>query len=177
MNRKYMFPLLIALCVIGALILTVGVSQARFMENWTEILPFQPREGKNLVLHQVSDWVEDQGAQKLMFSLENTDTEPSEGEVYILVSMGVESPDKLDIILTVQDRSYTAQGQPIVQGSALHRSFGDGWVYHFLDDQGQKETWTLQPSSQQTFQLTVESSEEINYHSLLRLVAKKTQTP
>lgn len=177
MNRRNMFPLLVMLCVVAALILTVGVSQARFLERWTETLPFQPAGEKNLILHQNSNWTEDQDGKKLMFSLENPDTEASEGEVYVLVSEGVENPDKLNIILTVQDRSYIAQAQPIAQGSALHKSFGDGWVYHFLDDQGQKKTWTLQPAGQQTFQLTVESSQEINYHSLLRLVAKKTQTP
>ena len=177
MNKRNMFPLLVMLCVIGALILTVGVSQARFRENWTETLPFQPEGEENLVLHQDSNWVEDQGTRKLTFSLENTDTEAAAGEIYVLVSKGIESPDKMNIILTVQGRNYTAQAQPIVPGSALHRSFGDGWAYRFLDSQGKEKAWKLEPADEQTFVLTVENSEEIQYHSLLRLVAKKTQTP
>ncbi len=177
MNKRNMFPLLVMLCVIGALILTVGFSQARFRENWTENLPFQPEGEENLVLNQDSNWVEDQGTRKLTFSLENTDTEVSGGKIYVLVSKGVEDPDKLDISLTAQGRRYTAQAQAIVPGSVLHKSFGDGWVYRFLDDQGQEKTWTLQPTDQQTFQLTVENSEEIYYHSLIRLVVKKTQNP
>ena len=177
MKKRNMFPLLVMLCVIGALILTVGISQARFRENWTETLPFQPQGEENLVLHQDSNWVEDQGTRKLTFTLGNTDTEASGGQIYVLVSQGVEDPDKLEITLTAQGRQYTAQAQPIVPGSALHRSFGDGWAYRFLDDQGQEKTWTLQPAQEQTFYLTVESSEQIHYHSLMRLIVKKTQDP
>lgn len=177
MNKRNMFPLLVMLCVIGALILTVGVSQARFRENWTETLPFQPEGEENLVLHQDSNWVENQGLRQLTFSLKNTDTEASGGEIYVLVSNGIEDPDKLKITLITQGSRYTAQAQSIVPGSVLHKSFGDGWVYRFLDDQGQEKTWTLQPADLQTFVLTVENSEEIHYHSLMRLVAKKTQDP
>ena len=177
MNKRNMLPLLVMLCVIGALILTIGVSYARFRENWTETLPFQPEGEENLVLHQDSNWVETQDARELAFSLKNTDTEAATGAVYVLVSQGMESPDKLHITLTAQGRTYTGQAQSIVEGSALHKSFGDGWVYRFLDNQGQEITWELDPAQQQNFVLTVENREEINYHSLLRLVAKKIPSP
>ena len=108
MNKRNMFPLLVMLCVIGALILTVGVSHARFRENWTETLPFQPEGEENLVLHQDGNWVEDQNTRQLAFSLENTDTEAATGTVYVLVSEGIESPDKLYITLTAQGQQYTA---------------------------------------------------------------------
>lgn len=177
MNKRNMFPLLVMLCVIGALILTVGVSHARFRENWTETLPFQPEGEENLVLRQDGNWVEDQNTRQLAFSLENTDTEAATGTVYVLVSEGIESPDKLYITLTAQGQQYTAQAQPITEGSPLHKSFGDGWAFRFLDHEGQEKTWEFGPDERQNFVLTVESREEINYHSLLRLVAKKTQTP
>lgn len=176
MNKRNMFPLLVALCIVGALVLTVGVSQARFRENWTETLPFQPEGEENLILHQDGDWIAEQNTRKLTFSLENTDTQVSEGKIYILVSEGIEAPEKLNITLTAPDGQYIAQAQPIVPGSVLHMRFGDGWAYRFLNTQGQEKTWTLQPSGQQSFDLTVEHSGEINYHSLLRVVATKAQT-
>lgn len=176
MRKKNIFPLLVMLCVIGTLILTVGVAQARFRENWTETLPFQAEGNENLVLQQESGWVQTQTAQQVTFSLENTDTEVAAGEIYVLVSQGLENPDKLRITLTAEEKNYTAQAQAIVPGSALHRSFGNGWVYRFPDNQGQKTIWTLEPAGEQSFVLTVEADEEIHYHSLLRLVVQKTQT-
>lgn len=176
MKKINMFPLLIMLCVIGAVILTVGVSQARFRENWTETLPFQPEEEEKLVLHQDSQWIEHQNTRRLAFSLENTGTEASNGKIYVLVSQGAEKAETLQITLTAQGQSYTAQAQAILEGSALHKSFGNGWVYRFLDDQGQEKVWSLQAAGQQAFQLTVENSEDLHYHSLLRLVAKKAES-
>lgn len=176
MKKRNMVPLLVMLCVIGTLILAVGVAQARFRENWTETLPFRPEGEENLILHQDGDWIEGEDLQKLTFSLENADSEAAAGELYVLVSEGVESPDKLEISLTADGVRYTAQAQPIVPGSALHRSFGNGWVYRFLDDQEQEKSWTLEAAERRTFVLTVENGTEMQYHSLIRLVAKKTQT-
>ena len=176
MNKRNMVPLLVMLCVVGTLILTIGVAQARFRENWTETLPFQPEGEENLILRQDGDWVEDQNVQELTFSLENADTEAATGEIYVLVSEGIENPDKLELVLTAQGIRYTAQAQPIVQGSVLHKSFGDGWVYRFLDERGQEKTWTLEPAQLQNFVLKVETGEEIQHHSLLRLIAQKTPT-
>lgn len=177
MKKRNMVPLLVALCLVGTLVLSIGVAQARFRENWTETLPFRPEGEENLVLRQDGNWVEEENVQELTFSLENTNSEEAAaGELYVLASEGIENPDKLEIVLTAQGVRYTAQAQPIVPGSVLHRSFGDGWVYRFLDDQGQEKTWDLKPAQQQTFVLSVETDEEIEYHSLLRLIAKKTQT-
>lgn len=175
MKQRNMVPLLVMLCVIGTLILTVGIAQARFRENWTETLPFRPEGEENLILRQDGDWISDQNVQKLTFSLENADTEAAAGELYVLVSAGIENPDKLVITLTDEDGQYTAQVQPIAPGSVLHRSFGDGWVYRFLDEQAQEKIWVLNAAATRNFVLNVENSEEIQYHSLIRLVAKKTQ--
>lgn len=177
MKKWNMVPLLVMLCAIGVLVLTVGTSMARFRENWTETVPFQPGEVENLVLHQDSQWFQDQNSRTVTFSLENTGTESSTGAIYVLVSEGVENSGKLSITLTAQGRSYTAQAQPITEGSALHKSFGNGWAYRFLDDEGQEILWTLQSAQQKSFQLTVENSGEITYHSLIRLVAEKTEKP
>lgn len=40
--------------------------------------------------------------------------------------------------------SYAAHILRIPKNSALYHSFGDGWVFRFLDDQGEELTWTLE---------------------------------
>jgi len=177
MKKGNMVPLLVMLCAMSVLVLAVGISFARFRENWTETIPFQPEEPENLVLHQDSQWLQEENTRQITFSLENTGADRAGGTIYGLVSEGIENSGKLSISLIREGLRYTAQAQPIVEGSALHKSFGNGWTYRFLDDEGQEIVWTLQSAQRLGFQLVVENSGEITYHSLIRLVAEKTESP
>ena len=123
MKQRNMVPLLVMLCVIGTLILTVGIAQARFRENWTETLPFRPEGEENLILRQDGDWISDQNVQKLTFSLENADTEAAAGELYVLVSEGIENPDKLVITL---DQEVPAGATMLI----FAPDAGSGWSVH-----------------------------------------------
>ena len=40
--------------------------------------------------------------------------------------------------------SYAAYVMRIPENSALYHSFGDGWVFRFLNDEGEELTWTLE---------------------------------
>lgn len=172
MRKRNILSLLTLLCLVAAVILSIGVAQARFRENWKENLPFQSADITALVLRQDGDWTTSGNQSTIGFSLENTEGESQQGEIYLLATLGIEQPERMEVALTVEGTTYIAQAQPIAEGSLLQKSFGDGWVYRFMDAQGQERTWPVGAKQQRTFQLTVKTDEEFSYHSLIRLVAK-----
>lgn len=42
-----------------------------------------------------------------------------------------------------QERIITATVTPFTKGSALHLAYGDGWMYTFLDEEGEELYWDL----------------------------------
>ena len=170
------FALLGILCVV-TLLLTVGATLARFRENVTDSLVFQPATPESLTLRSDSGWSTQGSVSRLSFTLENTTQQLETGKIYLLASMGIQSGDDLSIVLTHGENQYTAVAQPIEEGSAQYQSFGAGWVYRFLDEQGQELLWPMEAQSEKACLLTVESKENADYHSLLRLVATKIETP
>lgn len=51
--------------------------------------------------------------------------------------------------------SYAAYVMRIPENSALYHSFGDGWVFRFLDDEGQELTWTLEEGKLSCVELNI----------------------
>lgn len=176
MRKGNTFALLGILCVV-TLLLTVGATLARFRENATDSLVFQLATPESLTLRSDSGWSTQGSLSSLSFTLENTTQQPETGKIYLLASKGIQSGDDLSIVLTYGDNQYTAVAQPIEDGSALYHSFGSGWVYQFLDEQGQELLWPMEAQSKLACLLTVESKNDADYHSLLRLVATKVETP
>lgn len=176
MRKGNTFALLGILCVV-TLLLTVGATLARFRETVTDSLVFQPETPESLTLRSDSGWSTQGSVSSLSFTLENTTQQPETGKIYLLASAGIQSGNDLSIVLTHGENQYTAVAQSIEKGSALYQSFGAGWVYRFYDSQGQELLWPMEPQSEQACQLTVESKSNRDYHSLLRLVATKIETP
>ena len=176
MMKGKKFALLGILCV-ATLLLTVGTTLARFRENVTDSLAFQSETPESLTLRSDSGWLTQGSVSALSFTLENTTQQLETGKIYLLASQGIQSGSNLQMILTCEENQYTAVAQAIKKGSALYQSFGAGWVYRFVDEQGQELLWPIQAQSERAYLLTVESENNGDYHSLLRLVATKSETP
>lgn len=174
MKQGNKLALLGILCLV-AVVLTLGVAQARFRENLTEALPFQPHMPEDFILQQDAAWETTGKTSTLHFSLKNTAEHPQQGEIYLLASQGIQSGDALNVVLTHEGIRYAATAQRIPEGSVLHKNFGDGWVYRFLDGNGAELFWPVGAGEQQDYQVTVQSKTEISQHSLIRLVASKTE--
>ena len=175
MKIKKLLALLGMLCLVGALVLTFAMAQARFRENITETLPFQPHMSEDFILQQGVTWEISGDKRTMSFSLKNTASYPQQGQIYLLASEGIQSGDTLGVVLVHQGIRYTATPQPIPEGSALHKNFGNGWIYRFLDGNGTDIPWTVEAGGQQSYEITVQSRNQIEQHSLIRLVATKTE--
>ena len=173
MKKNNILPLLVIGLMVGVLVLSIGLAQARYRENLKETVPFQVEEAETLTLREQTGWATNGNISTLTFSVENTGQERENGKIYMLASQGLQSGEKLTVTLTQSQQVYTAVAERIQEGSALYKSFGDGWIYRFLDGQGKEHTWPIEAGSQLTYQLKVQSNSEIGYDSLIRLIAAK----
>lgn len=173
MKKNNIFPLLVIGTLAAMLVLSVGITQARFRENLKETVPFRPEEAETLVLQEKTAWETVGNTSTLSFAVENTGDVRENGRVYMLASQGIQSGEKLTVTLTQAQQVYTAAAEPIPEGSTLYKSFGEGWIYRFFDGQGQELIWPVEANGQLTYQLSVKSNASIGYDSLIRVIAEK----
>lgn len=171
MRKRKLYTLPGIVCLIIMLVLSSGVAYARFQENVTNTLLFQPAMPEHLVLNQQDGWLTQGQISTISFSLNNTGTEQKVGKIYLLVSQGIPHESDLSVTLKQGENQYNAKAEPITTGTALHKSFGDGWIYRFVDKTGQELLWPINGKGQLICQVTVESKSEVMHHSILRLVA------
>ena len=167
MKRKYL-NLLTLVCLVVCLALSVGVAYGRFQWEFPQMpYLFTPELPDNLFLcgsvsedwldhgnlPELSDqWMPDGDGVKKEFGVTNGYAQlvSRQEQIYtvrLAVSLGVEDPTKLTVTLSWRDsqgeiHQETAEPVPIAEGTTLHTSFGDGWVYRFLQD-GQEVKFSL----------------------------------
>lgn len=73
---------------------------------------------------------------------------------------------------------YEAQAVYITKGSPMYTTFGEGWVFHFIDEEGEELRWTLEGGelSYIEMHLTMESSITVDT-SLLQLQIDSSYIP
>lgn len=185
-RKSYISPwvalLLAAVVVLGCILAAVGVSYARYRSGTEFERIFSVREsgtvllGKldetNTFVQEKSTWVTGDSAMLLDFAISNG----ADGETYSKVSQQASvrvlaGPGTWDntLTLTVGDASYVAVPTAIKEGSALYRSFGEGWVLQFLDEKGNELTWSLEGDGWNTVAMQLSLAAELTDTSLLRL--------
>lgn len=147
--------LLAAVAVLGCVLAAVGVSFARYRSASGWEYQFQAQQSGSVLLgvmdggtftQKESAWVRVDDQLQLHFAVSNGTGADAfaalrqDVSIRVIASLGNWS-DKLT--LTVGENTYTATATAIRAGSALHRTFGDGWVLRFLDEQGNELHWTL----------------------------------
>ena len=160
MKTKYL-NLLTLLCLVVCLVLSVGVAYGRYQWEFPgQSYVFTPELPANLFLcGHISEgglnggtlpaleekWLPDGEGVKLDFGVTNGNGQQvsQENQTYVVrlaAGLSIENPEKLIVTLYWWDSDGTSHWQngvptPIEKGSALHASYGDGWVYRFYGEQ------------------------------------------
>lgn len=172
---------LAAVLVLGCLIVAVGISYARYRTDESLQYQFQAEQNASVWLWQIDEnnayvqeesiWKTADGQLQLKFAVSNgTDRDhvtsvDQQVRIRVIASLGAWREDtSADLTLTVDAVEYAVTATPIKQGSALHRSFGDGWVLSFRDAEGKEPTWLLSKDelTYLNMQLSLTSDEVMN---------------
>ena len=167
--------LLLCLLMVGALAL--GVTYGRYRQEYpTASYKFIADGAGSLTLGGVitQDWV-DMGLWPEMpaewtvtgnrgqieFSIRNCQTGDSytrrsqAATVRLVAGLGIGAPENLTVTLSYPQSNetvtLTARAEAIGEGSLLHKTYGEGWVYCFYDDMGNEKTFSL-PGGQLSYQ-------------------------
>lgn len=163
--RRYGLSLA-AICLCICIVMGVGISFARYRNDFlTTSFWFASAASEVIVMHgEVTDeqreavnagtWPETpaswsySGSQaKLRFSVSNGESaerfasRDQAFSVELVTSLSVEDPEKLDVILTVPREDgtlveYIGEAEELMEGTRYHTTYGDGWVYRFVDEEG-----------------------------------------
>lgn len=185
-RKSYISPwvtlLLAAVAVLGCVLAAVGVSYARYRSGTEFDRIFSVRESGTVLLGKLDDadafvrernaWTEVDGVMVLDFAISNGTGAKSyskvdqQAAIRVLAGPGIWDET---LTLTVDGIGYVATPTEIQVGSALYRSFGEGRVLRFLDEQGNELTWSLKGDGWNTVQMQLSLAAELTDTSLLRL--------
>lgn len=73
----------------------------------------------------------------------------------IFVSEGIGVASNLTVTLTTGSETYTAAAAEAVEGSTAYSAYGAGWIYKFVNKNGQPVTWLLKGQSASTIPMTL----------------------
>lgn len=153
---------LLPLLLIGCLFLAVGTTWARYRTQIPGSAIFQAKDAPQVYLWggvtadgsfspMPASWTKTGDTATLDFCISNGASVDSFSEAYTVVtvrlvgSLGLGAGENLAVQVTssVLDAPCMATVAPIEKGSSLYREFGDGWLYRFLDADGNELKWEL----------------------------------
>lgn len=186
-QNKYLLWLA-ALCMAACMVLTVGVTFARYQsEIDLDSLWFSAEVADRLHLcdgHMTQSqmnsgswsgrtpaWTETEEGLALEFCISNGTsgesfaTRDQMASVRLAAGLGIQDPETLTVVLTFerddQQVQLTAVPELIEEGSALYYSFGDGWLYRFYEEDAEAAfLFDGEELSYQNFTLTVAGETE-----------------
>ena len=149
------------LCLCSCILLSVGVAYGQYQWEFPRrSYVFAPELPDNIymcgsvsgewlehgdLLELGEKWIPTNNGVKLDFGVTNGDAEHISVQSYVIrlaASLSIEDPEKLSVTLYWWDSAgdihwATGVPTPILEGSALHASHGDGWVYQFRTERGE----------------------------------------
>ena len=174
-SRWYVLGLT-ALVVVGCLFLAVGSTWARYRTDYSGNVTIAAGKPVNALVGTWDDetgkftessellWTEEDGTMNLAFAVSNNSVgEDCTVRVRLIVSLGAWSEDfdaKSVVISDGTESKYTMEPLRIVKNSAMYYTFGDGWMFRFLDEDGEEACWTLEGGKLtcKEFGITIDSS-------------------
>lgn len=182
LGRTMVFMLI--LCA-GLLIVSVGVTYARYREDHQGSVAFQIKESETVFLGiidnneftQVSqlEWKVEDNSATLQFAVANGTSEMDysnrnqEVQLCLIGSLGLMKEEKLPIVSVFfktqegEVKNIQASVSAIEKGTALYHSYGDGWLYRFYEStaEGNREfSWALPGGEFSYIALTVKMEGE-----------------
>lgn len=159
MKHRKLYMLLGILLIVGCLVAAIGISFARYRDYWKGNMGFQAEKVGRLHLGTVTDdtfssnqaaWVQTESGWQMSFAVGNGLSESDHAQLdqrvmlQLVASLGAWSDQSAGAVtLKVGETTYTATASRIPTGSALHTKFGDGWVFQFVDTEGNAYTGEL----------------------------------
>ena len=169
MNRVHKtIRLVCLLTLLLAMVLTVGVSQARYSTTRRETLTFEAAQNepsRALEIRSDDGWRTTANGVELTFSLCNTGNVTGQRACLRLTATEGFDPAWSTVTLTVDGVAYVGTPHTIAEGTVLYESMGAGTEYRFTAA-GDELVWEVSPT--QVCTLTVEGEADV---SLLRLTA------
>lgn len=165
---------LAAVLVMLSVILATGTALARYRTKYDKTIQFAADKPAGIYLGMVDaetesfdatatgTWEQAGDTMQLHFSVANgTDAEAFAEKtqifrVRLIGSLGIGQEQAMPVIKLMEsgiqddaeaapeEEGYTAEPVAIAEGSLLHSTFGGGWMYCFLDENGEELTWTLE---------------------------------
>lgn len=169
MNNRKKWTLT-AVILVTVCILTVGVAYARYQTELQNTLKFQTRNTLSVAQQQ---WQQLDGAYVLTFTMAQ---KSENSRIYLAASEGITAPENMQVILTLPGEDAVqlqATAEPIIENSILATVFGTGYVFRFLDTEGNELTFDMTTAE---YTLTVAGLDSAAEHaSLLRLFVEQAQ--
>lgn len=161
-TKHIYLPALAAVLLMGCVILLVGTTFARYqMSSDPEDLAYQAK--KHATVYLWSNYFDDSqstwevvnraaGGLSMEFYVSNgTDTDDyaetdQQVTVRLAATLGIQDEEgDVEVALrTEEGKTYLGTAQPILENTPLYASFGAGWLYTFLDEDGEELSWTLE---------------------------------
>ena len=173
---------LLVMCLSACLVLMVGVSYARYQQDFEPVdYLFAADEGTELLLGGVvtqswldagnwpknPSWQAGETDAKLQFSVSNgrgVSAYARQDQAYtlqLLAGLTIERAEQITVQLSYEKDGQTVQlhgvAEEIPDGSMLQSRFGDGWIYRFCDENGKEQVFDLPGGAlhYQNFSLTI----------------------
>ena len=190
-KTRYLLGLLLLLCL-GILVASVGTTLARYYAERQVNADFQVREPEKISLGMVVDgvftptnqlaWKTQGGVTSLQFAIANGTTEADYSArdqkmcLRMIGTLGIwtgDTPPDLSVSFlsekTGEEITVTATASPIAEGTALYHTYGQGWIYTFLEQSTQELSWVLPGGALSYIALTVTvQGETVESPSLLQ---------
>ena len=181
----YQLALAAGLLMISTILLAGGIL-ARYRVEEAFPLEYETKEYPGLYLwsfdangglsEKDAVWeISENGMRTMRFTITNgvgaEDAAQENQQVYIRLLGGLSLPQETVFTLTIDgdETAYTAEIQPIREGTLLYQDFGAGYSISFPDENGEEQSWLLEGGglSSMTAELSLEG--EIDDTILLQL--------
>ncbi len=168
MRNKLLLSLCIAILTVSV-VLVGSVTYARYREAVAQEMAFTAKtfsENGMFAITSANGWQTTADGVSLTFTLsfEGKATENRPAVLQLTATEGFS--ETAQVIVTVGDTAYTATPTRVVQGSALHAQMGDGYLFRFTDEHGER-TWPTDGKT--TMRLQVLGASDT---ALLRVIVK-----
>ena len=163
--------LLCLLSLVGSLLLSVGVTTARYRTSVDGSLSFLAKTAEqtgSLSLVSPKGWVTTADGASVSFAVSPIG-EAAGRTAYVRLTATELAGENVTVTLTADDKTYTATPRRVTEGDWLFAQMGGGTEYGFYDGKAERE-WPLAADRQMTVSVS-----GVADASLLRLVAVETQ--
>lgn len=161
-TKSIYLPALAVLLLLGCIVLLAGTTFARYQfSSGPQGLLYQAKEYAKVYLW--SDELDDSqstwevvdrsaGALSMSFCVSNGadaddySAEDQEVTVRLAATLGIQDAENtVEAALLVEGKGvYSATIRPIERGTPLYAEFGGGWLFTFLNEEGEEQSWTLE---------------------------------